>query len=299
MIACDLGSNTFRVVKLNCSTFERIKEYEKIVKTADNLYTTKIINQNALKRVIEAIKEAKKEFDFENDKVSAVATAALRMAENKEEVLKSIEKETGVLFKIIDGKEEARLTAVAVRERLKKLNMPYKHFINIDLGGGSTEIIINKNEQIFAKSIDTGIVTFAQRYKTLKMIKEKSFNAYEELKDIYKKESKPPILTATAGTPTTIAAFLKNMNYSNYDYKKINGTKISIDEIDKALEKLLCLNIKDREKWVGTGRGDLIIAGVFLLKRVIKISGFKSIVVIDDSLREGVAIEGCKSVNLN
>ena len=151
MIACDLGSNTFRVVKLNCTTFERIKEYEKIVKTADNLYTTKIINQNALKRVIEAIKEAKKEFDFENDKVSAVATAALRMAENKEEIIKNIEKETGVLFKIIDGKEEARLTAVAVRERLKKLNMPYKHFINIDLGGGSTEIIINKNEQIFAK----------------------------------------------------------------------------------------------------------------------------------------------------
>ncbi len=299
MIALDLGSNTFRAVEIDCKTLERIKEYEKIVKTAEDMHKTGIIKEEALKRVIEAIKEADKIFDFRNHNVTAIATAALRMAKNRQEVLKRIKEKTGIEFKVIKGEEEARLTALAVEERLKKLNRDHENFITIDLGGGSTEILIKNRENLLAKSIDIGIVTFAQKYKTIENIKKEAITAYDKelkpfLKNLYQTYKKPSILTATAGTPTTIAAFLQGMDYGNYDYKKINGYELSIKMIEDALKKLLSLDIKEREKWVGTGRGDLIIAGIYLLISLIKICGFSEIVVIDDSLREGAAIKKCK-----
>ena len=58
MIAIDLGSNTIRIVKWDCEKNEKIAEYEKIIKTADNLVNTKEISKEALKRIIEAINEA-------------------------------------------------------------------------------------------------------------------------------------------------------------------------------------------------------------------------------------------------
>ncbi len=299
MIAIDLGSNTLSAVLMDCNSLERIKDIQKIVRTAQDLQKNRIISKEAVNRVIKALKEIQKEIDFSNQNIKAVATAALRMAENKDEVLKEIEKKTNIKFEIIDGKKEAYLTALAVKERLKKLNFTFESFINIDLGGGSTEIILNYPNEIFSKSVDIGIVTFAEKHKSFEKIKKEAKTAYKDLeefiKNYYKIYKKPSLLTATAGTPTTIAAFLKGMDYENYDYKKINGMKISIKDIKMSLEKLLKLDIKEREKWVGVGRGDLIIAGIYLLISLIEITSFKEITVIDDSLKEGAAILGCKS----
>ncbi len=298
MIAIDLGSNTISIVLIDCNTLEKIADFQKIVRTAENLHKTKIISNEAIKRVIEAIKEFQQKIDFKNQEVIAVATAAFRLAKNSKEALREIQKNTGVKFEIIDAKKEAKLTALAVRERLKKLNI-YESFINVDLGGGSTEIIFYDNEKIISKSVDIGIVTFTEKYKDIETIKKNAKTAYRELeifiKNTYKKYKKPSIMTATAGTPTTIAAFLKGMDYENYDYKKINGTKLSIKQIESALEKLLKLPKKEREKWVGVKRGDLIIAGIYLLISLIQIGQFDQIVVIDDSLKEGAAIFGCES----
>lgn len=299
MIAFDLGSNTLRAVEIECNTLKRIKEYEKIVKTAEDMYKTGLIKESALQRVIEAIEEAKKIFDLKNDRIVAVATAALRNAKNKEEILRKIEEKTEIKFQIIDGEKEAFLTAIAVQERLKKLKQPHNNFLTIDLGGGSTEIVLKKDKNIETKSVNIGIVTFAQKYKTLYSIKKNAKIAYDKelkefLKTLYEKYKKPDILASTGGTPTTIAAFLSGMDYGHYEYEKINGFVLSVQDIEKALQKLLKLDIKEREKWVGTGRGDLIIAGIYLLISLIKICGFSQTTVIDDSLREGAAIEQCK-----
>ncbi len=299
MIAIDLGSNTLSAVLMDCNNLERIKDIQKIVRTAQDLQKNRIISKEAVKRVIKALKEIQKEIDFSNQNIKAVATAALRMAKNKNEVLEEIEEKTNIRFEIIDGEKEAYLTALAVKERLKKLNFQFESFINIDLGGGSTEIILNYPDKIFSKSVDIGIVTFAEKHKSFEKIKQEAKTAYKGLKDFikehYESYKKPSILTATAGTPTTIASFLKGMDYENYNYKKINGMKISIEDIKISLERLLKLNKKEREKWVGVGRGDLIIAGIYLLISLIEITSFKKITVIDDSLKEGAAILGCKS----
>ena len=281
MIACDLGSNTFRVVEIDCKTKERIREFERVVRTADGISKDKKISDGAIHRVIEAINDAKEEFDLSSSK--AVTTAAMRQATNSEEVLKQIYNETGLDIEIIDSSKEASYVRVAVERRLADCD----NYIILDLGGGSTELIL-KDRDI---SFDIGIVTMVDKYMDIKEGIEKEFISIKEfakgVKDI-------KTFVATAGTPTTVASYLHGLNYESYDYKKVNATVISLFQIEGVLKELLQMSEEMRVKWVGTGRSDLIIAGIVMFLEIVKIFGFDEVLVIDDGLREGVALKNCE-----
>lgn len=297
MIAIDLGSNTLRVLAYDCSTGKQISEYEKVVKTADGLAEHGLINDEAIARILSALKEAQKKIDFSSHLLKAVTTEAVRRASNSDEVLSQIKKETGVIFDIISGEEEARLTLQAVKHRLSKLQYASDTFVLVDIGGGSTELIFQYENEVISKSFPVGIVTIAQTFKTLENIQDALADEMMEMQifctQIY--ASKGPInaFVATAGTPTTVAAMKLGQNYESYDASKINGTSLDTDELDFYLKQLLSLPFEEREITVGTGRSDLIAAGILIYKQLYIMLEFESCVVIDDGLREGVALEGC------
>lgn len=282
MVACDLGSNTFRVVEIDCNTKDRVREFEKIVKSAEGLAQSGKISEDAQKRIISAINEAKKIFTLDGAK--AVTTAALREAKNAKEVVNRIYKETGLSFEIIDAKQEAEYVRVAVSSYIDSDN-----YMIMDLGGGSTEFIFKE----FDKSFSIGIVTLTDRYSDIGLGIKKEFKA---MRDFAKDIKRADIFVATAGTPTTIAAFLKGIDYKNYDYKKINNTILTIEDLYNSLDKLLNMDFDERVRWVGVGRDDLIIAGVKMFIEILKIFDFDKAVVIDDGVREGVAKVECKKL---
>jgi len=143
VIAIDLGSNTLRILEYDCQADKPVAEFEKIVKTADGLKEHGFINDAAIVRVIAAIKEAKSMIDFSVHTIKAVTTEALRQASNKEQVLRKIEQETGIVFEIISGEKEAEYTLLAVKNRLNKLQYASRSFVLVDIGGGSTELIFH------------------------------------------------------------------------------------------------------------------------------------------------------------
>ncbi|HIP46191.1 MAG TPA: phosphatase [Campylobacterales bacterium] len=287
MIACDLGSNTLRIVEIDCESGRRIHEFERMVKTADGLHTTGLINDKAIERIISAINEAKKIFDLRD--AHAVTTAAVRMAKNGQEVLKKIKEKTGLEFIMIEATKEALLTSLAVQWRLRKLGYHDKHIL-MDLGGGSTEISLAGESQSF----NVGIVTMAQKYGSAEGVIENLDHELSALTTYIKSFEIPSLFVATAGTPTTIAAFKQGLDYAHYDVEKVNGTILSLEDLEVALEKLLYMNMKERERWVGVGRDDLIVAGVLIVKSIMIAAGFSTMLVIDDGLREGVALEKCQ-----
>ena len=298
MIAIDLGSNTLRVTKLDCQSGKFLVGFEKIVKTADMLKTTGVIHHEAVDRVIYAIKEAKKKINFSEDRVKAVTTEALRRAVNSNEVLERIEKETGVFFNVISGEEEARLTLLAVKHRLNRLHFASKSFVLVDIGGGSTELIFAYPDKVISRSFPVGIVTIAQSYQDLEGISNALPQEMLELErfcmETYAEQGKVDAFVATAGTPTTVAAMKLGQTYDCYNPKKINGTAIVKEELDFYLKKLLNMPFDEREITVGVGRSDLIAAGILIYKQLFNIVEFESCVVIDDGLREGVALEACQ-----
>ncbi len=296
MIACDLGSNTLRIVELDCKSGHRIKEFERMVKTADGLHESGMINEQATKRIITAIHEAKAMFDLSS--AYAVTTAAVRMASNGTEVLAKIKEETGVDFIMIDSNEEAMLTSLAVEWRLGHLGLHHDNYMLMDLGGGSTEIIFNIEGKKRTASFEVGIVTMAQKYGSAKEVEKNLESELLEIKkyikNSYKTLQKPLTFVATAGTPTTIAAFKEGLDYAHYDVEKVNGKSVSVWDLDKALNRLMAMDVKERERWVGVGRDELIVAGVLIVKSLMKGAGFDEMLVIDDGLREGLALQKCQ-----
>lgn len=297
MIAIDLGSNSFRCIDYNCSEKKWGKAFEAIVKTADKTYETKIINQGAQERIINAINAAKQELDFSQE-VRAVTTAAMRMAENSDAVIDAIYESTGVKFHIIDDVQEAYYTTLAVEKRLETLGLPSDSFVMIDVGGGSTEVMFVQNGAQHSMSFPIGIVTVAQQCNT-------SFKVHEHLQGLmapvkafiteyYEAEGRVSTFVATAGTPTTMAAFLQGMDYKSYDARKINGYELSLNATQVALKGLLDLSEEERAVKVGVGREDLISAGIVIVQELYHALEFETAVVIDDSLREGLAMKHCE-----
>jgi exopolyphosphatase/guanosine-5'-triphosphate,3'-diphosphate pyrophosphatase len=300
MIAIDLGSNSLRVLEYDCTSHKQTFAYEKVVKTADGLVEHGVVNDDAVARVISALKEAQEKLDFSGQAVKAVATEAVRRASNSDAVLEHIKKETGVSFDIISGEEEARLTLLAVTHRLAKLQYASDSFVLVDIGGGSTELIFSYENATVSKSFPVGIVTIAQSYKNLENIEK---NLPQEMMDmqmfcaeVYATKGKPSSFVATAGTPTTVAAMKLGFNYETYDAAKINGTSLRKEELDFYLEKLLSMPFEVREVAVGTGRSDLIAAGILIYKQLYTLLEFETCVVVDDGLREGVALDMCHKI---
>jgi len=297
MIAIDLGSNTLRVLEYDCKRQKQIAQYEKVVKTADGLAEHGFINDEAVDRMLSAIKEAQEQMDFFGQ-VKAVTTEAVRRASNSDTVLYKIKKETGVSFDIITGVEEARLTLLAVKNRLDKLQHASDKFVLVDIGGGSTELIFHYANEVISKSFPIGIVTIAQTHETLENIEnalpKEMFDMQMFCAEMYATKGQVNSFVATAGTPTTVAAMKLGFNYETYDANKINGTSLLKVELDFYLKKLLSMPFEEREIAVGTGQSDLIAAGILIYKQLYTMLEFENCVVIDDGLREGVALEMCQ-----
>jgi len=296
MIAFDLGSNTLRCVVISCDTKTIVFEDSIIVKSADGIAKDGNISDEAVKRIIDGILEIGSKYNFKSGEVKAVTTEALRSAKNSKEVLETIKNKTGINFEVIDGNKEARLTLIAVKHRLKTLNID-KSFILADIGGGSTEIIFCDKDRYISKSFQLGIVTLTQKYCDLKKIEEEIRKDAQNISGFIKENKidfkNIEVFVATAGTPTTLAAMKLGMDYESYDSKKINGTKITLEEIEKEFEKLVSMDEESRKKSVGVGREDLITTGVLILKFLLITAGFDECIAIDDGLREGVALEAC------
>ena len=102
----DLGSNSFRVLKYDCTLQKSIAEFDTTVGTANGLSQTGDISNEALLRIINAINTSIEIVDYDPKSAVAVTTQALRIANNSKEILEKIKSQTGIDFKIIDGKRE-------------------------------------------------------------------------------------------------------------------------------------------------------------------------------------------------
>lgn len=295
VIACDLGSNTLRIVQMNCESGEREIEFERIVRTAKDLHLTGCIGKEAIVTISEALKEASKLFDFENIPTTCITTEAMRQATNAKEFIELIKRTFGLHFKIIDGEQEALYTQIGVERALRRLQLPSSHYLLMDLGGGSMELTCKGEKESFSQSFPIGIVTIAERYKSLEAIKEGLEKELLGLHSFAKKVFTCKGLTfiATAGTPTTVAAYLQGMDYEHYEHQKVTGTRLTVKEYENALISLLVLSEEERIKWVGVGRSDLIIAGIIIVQEIMTYFGLDECLVIDDGLREGVALSKC------
>jgi exopolyphosphatase/guanosine-5'-triphosphate,3'-diphosphate pyrophosphatase len=293
IVSVDLGSNSFRVLKYDYINHKIISEYNEVVGMADGLIDTGLISFEAQQRVVNAILHSVQIINYDPKNAVCVTTAAMRKASNNKEVLKYFKDKTGITFEIIDGNEEARLTLLAVKYALKREKINSSKFILLDIGGGSTEIIVNTNDDYSAYSFDFGIVTMTQKYLKYHDLHNDLDSRKKDIKeflDSLNLDLSDYSFVATAGTPTTIAAIKLGQDFFSYDRNIVNGAIVDLNDLEYCLNIFKNSSKEEIARLVGRGRVEFIEVGIFIYKAIFEVLNKKESIVLDDGLREGVAI---------
>lgn len=295
--ALDLGTNTFLCLIAEGDAQNGITQVHKdlmqVVRLGQDIDKTKRLHPEALKRARTCLEEFKKEIDANQvDKILAMATSAARDAENGEELFK-IGKELNIPIEIIPGEDEARITyqgATAGRAS------DGKTILVVDVGGGSTEFILGKGNQIlFGESLNIGGVRLTEKYVTAQPIspQEKALvndHIKRELATILpelKKYSIDEVITV-AGTPTSLVA----IEVGGFDEKKVDGYRLPRERLKYWVEEFANTSVEEKKtKYQLGGRADIIFAGASILLSALESLNKNNMIVSTKGVRYGVALE--------
>jgi exopolyphosphatase / guanosine-5'-triphosphate,3'-diphosphate pyrophosphatase len=298
LAAIDFGTNTARLLIAELyenNTFEHLFLERRIVRMGGGFCRQHGLSADAIDRGLSCLKDfAVAIAQHDVSEVRAVATSAVRDAGNGVEFVAQVQKQTGIKLQVIDGLVEAELTMSGV---LVGIDQQHDEIIIFDIGGGSTEFTYVKNGRaLYSRSLPMGVVRLTEGKVTLEAMSDKIARELELLAADMRLSGVLPgpdaLLVGTAGTATTLAAI--NLRMEEYDYRKVNNTMISLDEISSIFDRLYPLSLEERLKVVGLekGREDLIIAGILITLLSMELFGKKSMTVSDYGLLEGLIVSG-------
>lgn len=208
--------------------------------------------------------------------VVAGATAALRDAENGGQVAGEISRRCGVTVRILTGEEEAQLIYRSVITGLGGSSLRSACLV-FDLGGGSTEVVSGLGAEPGRwTSLPFGAVTLTERYlqsnppTRTEMDALEAFVADQIMRDCALLPDRAPVLAGVGGTVTVLA--LMDRGLTHYDPALIEGWAIGPDRFAALAERLATATIDQRRAWpaMGEGRADIIVAGVLVVRQIVR-----------------------------
>ncbi|MEH1896771.1 MAG: Ppx/GppA phosphatase family protein [Nostoc sp.] len=304
--AIDLGTNSLHmvVVKIDPTlpAFSIIAKEKETVRLGDRNLTTGELKPEIVKKAIAALgrfQEVAKTINTET--IIAVATSAVREAPNGKDFLHRVEKELGLSVNLISGQEEARRIYLGVLSGMEFHNQPH---IIVDIGGGSTELILGDSHQARTlTSTKVGAVRLTSELITTDPISNTEFQylqAYargmlersvdEVLANFQIEES--PRLVGTSGTIETLAMIHARENLGVIP-STLNGYQFSLKDLQELVNRLRKLSNSEKIEIPGMPdkRSEVILSGAVILQEVMTLLGSESITVCERSLREGVIVD--------
>ena len=226
--------------------------------------------------------------------VDVIATSAVRDADNGSAFVAELRERFALSPRVLDGEEEARLTYVgATAERATA-----EPALVIDIGGGSTELIVGHGDRIdFHTSLQAGVVRHTERHiasdppTTAEL--EALASDVRALIDAAvsdRPEARAGKGIAVAGTPTSLAAV--ELELDPYDPEQVHGHILSLPAIQRDLSRLAAAPLPGRAAIVGLhpDRAPTIIAGVVILIEAMRAFGLEEVEVSEHDILYGAAI---------
>ena len=287
----DIGTNSCRLF-IACvedgKIINKILKLMEITRLGQDVDKTKNLRSDAMDRTIETLKTYRGKIDeYGAEKIKVTATSATRDAENRDEFISRVKKETGLNIHCITGEEEGRLSfSGAVSEFYEKIMV-------FDIGGGSTEFILgNKNNIEYIESFNVGAVRLGEKFfKGEDNILDGEVWVKQILKKLSKYKDQSFILVGVAGTVTTHVSVLLEME--EYDTDRVHMYRLTKKEILKNLDNFLSSSLEERKKIAGLHpkRAEVIIPGTYLLLWIMEILGKDEIVVSESDILEGMMMD--------
>lgn len=295
----DIGTLTCRLLIADVPADGRLIEVQserRILRLGEGVDQTKQLSIAAMDRVVQCLREWRALIDASHvDATAAVATSAVRDAANRDEFLDRVKREAGFEVELISGEEEARRTMLGIRSGLPA---GVTHVLALDIGGGSTEFILDRPDQPpTVRSINIGVVRLCER---LLRHDPPTDGEVQQAREWIAKETRAAVsemgnyqtatFVGTAGTVTSLAAMAQKL--STYEPARIHNYRLKLDTIQELEQTLLSCKKADRTGLPGLekDREEVIAAGAIIIRTVMETLGMSSVLVSDLGLREGVLI---------
>jgi exopolyphosphatase/guanosine-5'-triphosphate,3'-diphosphate pyrophosphatase len=302
--AIDLGTNNCRllVARPDEAGFTVVDSFSRIVRLGEGLSQSGRLSDAAMDRAVAALSICSDKLRRRNVSLArSVATEACRRAENGQEFIDRVRRETGIVLEIIPPQEEARLAVLGCHKLLEPGDGAALIF---DIGGGSTELVLIDQEDGTTRmrswwSAPWGVVSLTEsegrdaiegpeRIAAYKRMRERVRHSFSRFADMLPAASDDIRLLGTSGTVTTLASV--HLALPSYDRKVIDGLHVPIEamrDISTRISEMThaqCAALP----CIGTERADLVVAGCAILEAILDIWPARNLGVADRGIREGI-----------
>lgn len=313
--AVDLGTNNCRLLVAEPwgKSFRVVDSHSQIARLGEGLHETGQLSEAAIERALDALKAIRRKLKNHGvGRVRCIATEACRQAGNGADFIRRVHEETGLTFKIINAKEEARLATIGCHDLMDDAA---KTVLVVDIGGGSTELswvnakvaraggshgLVKRAPIQDWTSLPLGVVTLHERFGHLS--EEEAFPAMlEYCRQVVENwkgtervrramSEQGAHLIGTSGTVTCLAGV--HLKLDKYRRDKVDGSWMTRVEADAAVQLLRDLGLEGRTTLptIGTERAGLMLSGCAIMQAVWDAFPGERMRVGDRGLREGLLL---------
>jgi len=298
----DVGTNTVRLLVAESdgrSAYRTLLTAQEITRLGQGLLPDRELQAEPIRRTIRALRRYRELAEAQGAAaILAVGTSALREATNRAAFLTAARDDAGIEVTVIPGEEEARLGLLGVRAGLR--GAPAR-LAMMDIGGGSTELLLADGETILAAvSTGLGVVKLTESClhtdpplpAELETVRRKASGRFDRARTAELRGMPPgDVLVGTAGTVTSLAAV--DLALAPYDPVRVTGHRLTRVRIAETVDRLASLPLADRRRVPGLepARADVIVAGGVICLAAMDALGFSELTVSDGGLREGILLD--------
>ncbi|WP_432188239.1 exopolyphosphatase [Streptomyces sp. Tue6028] len=304
--AIDCGTNSIRLLVADADphTGELVELDRRmtIVRLGQGVDRTGRLAPEALERTFAACRDyAALIKELGAQRLRFVATSASRDAENRDEFVRGVLDILGVEPEVITGDQEAEFSFTGATKELTGRDDLARPFLVVDIGGGSTELVVGEEHVRAARSVDIGCVRMTERHlvhegavsdpptpaqvEAIRADIEAALDLAERTVPLREAHT----LVGLAGSVTTVSAIAQNL--PEYDSAAIHHSRVSYDKVREITEWLLASTHAERAAIpsMHPGRVDVIASGALVLLSIMERIGAREVVVSEHDILDGIA----------
>jgi exopolyphosphatase/guanosine-5'-triphosphate,3'-diphosphate pyrophosphatase len=294
--AIDVGSNAMRLAIARVGSagrYEIIYSARESVRLGHDVFTTGRITPATMTAALEAFRRFRIQLSrYAVGPFKAVATSAVREAENGMAFTALVEKRHRIGISVITPEEEARLVHLAVKERV---NLDGKPVLLVDIGGGSVEITLgNKNGIISTRSYAAGSVRLLRLLERRRPNDSGLDQLVDRCVDVTRRRlrkdlggEKVNLCIATGGSMESLGEIRRVL------WKTNDSSRISFMELASMARKIRALSVAERvERFrLRPDRADVISPAAVVLQKIVQQTGVQEILIPRVSVKDGLLSE--------
>lgn len=294
----DIGTNSIHMVLaeiLPDAGYKILDRFKDMARLGDGAFVTKRLSDAGIARALNTLNTLvtlarNKGFD----RIVAVATSAVREAQNGGEFVNVVMEQTGLTVRVISGIEEARLIFLGVQNSVALADEPA---LVVDVGGGSVELMVgNRDAMLHASSLKLGAIRLADQFLSkapcpvpmLRALEKSVTGQLGAALERFKIKTVNSVI-ATSGMAGNLATIIQ-MKLTGRPLSQLNLAKVALKDLRHLEAELARSSLKARLAIPGLDpkRVDTLLPAAVVLRRLLELAGHNEMTLCDKAIREGV-----------